>query len=529
MTMPADIMTLHTLVDVTEAQAVAIPDKIAFRFEGRELDYRTFGRHTNQVANALAAAGVRHGERIAHLGKNTDRYFELLFGAARLGAVMVPINWRLAGPEIVYILNDCRAKVLFVGPEFAGLVASIAADLTDKPLIVAVEGGGPGWLDYPGWRDAAPSVPSGTCISPDDVAIQLYTSGTTGRPKGAMLTHASLFGLRLAAGDSQAAWDRWQDDDIALIAMPVFHIGGSAFGIQVLRNGATGVIAREFDVYRILDFIEQDRISKIFLVPSALQIIVRSPRVRDVDYRRIRYILYGAAPMPLALLRECMEIFGCGFVQMYGMTETSGTIVALPPEDHDPNGGPRMRSAGKALAGVEIMIVDERGNPLPAGQVGEIVTRSAANMKGYWNLAEATASTLDGSGWLRTGDAGYMDEDGYLFIHDRVKDMIVSGGENVYPAEVENAIFGHPDVADVAVIGVPDEKWGEAVKALVVLKSEKSLDGESILNWARSRIAAFKVPKSVETIDALPRNASGKVLRRELREPYWAGQQRRVN
>jgi long-chain acyl-CoA synthetase len=265
------------------------------------------------------------------------------------------------------------------------------------------------------------------------------------------------------------------------------------------------------------------------MVPAAMQIVVRHPRAREVDYSRIKYILYGASPIPLDLLRECMEVFGCGFVQMYGMTETTGTIVALPPEDHDPAGNPRMRSAGKPLPGVEVVILDDAGNRLKPGEVGEIATRSMANMAGYWNLPDATAKTIDAEGWLRTGDAGYMDEDGYVYIHDRVKDMIISGGENIYPAEVENAIFGHPDVADVAVIGVPDAKWGEAVKAIVVKKPGRAPTAENIIAFARERIAAYKAPKSVDFIDALPRNPSGKILRRELRETYWAGKERRVN
>jgi acyl-CoA synthetase (AMP-forming)/AMP-acid ligase II len=311
--------------------------------------------------------------------------------------------------------------------------------------------------------------------------------------------------------------------------MPVFHIGGTGWGSLGVYNGARGVIAREFDPNRVLDFIENHRITKMFMVPAAMQIVVRSPRAREVDYSCLKYLLYGASPIPLDLLKECMEVFGCGFVQMYGMTETCGTIVALPPEDHDPAGNPRMRSAGKALPGVEIAMLDESGARLPVGQVGEIATRSLANMTGYWNLPDATAKTIDAEGWLRTGDAGYLDDDGYVFIHDRVKDMIITGGENVYPAEVENAIFGHPGVADVAVIGVPDERWGEAVKAVVVKKAGADPTPAEIIAWARERIAAYKAPKSIDFIAALPRNASGKILRRELREPYWQGHDRRVS
>jgi long-chain acyl-CoA synthetase len=311
--------------------------------------------------------------------------------------------------------------------------------------------------------------------------------------------------------------------------MPVGHIGGTGWGIVGLVNGAKGVVAREFDPFKVLDYIEQDRISKMFMVPAAMQIVVRQPRAREVDYSRLKYILYGASPIPLDLLRECMEVFGCGFCQQYGMTETCGTIVYLPPEDHDPAGSPRMRAAGLPMPGVEIKVIDEAGTSLPAGTVGEVAIRSVSNMVGYWRLPEATEATMGQDGWLRSGDAGYLDEDGYLFIHDRVKDMIISGAENIYPAEVESAVYGHPDVAEVAVIGVPDDKWGESVKAVVALKPGATPNAEDIIAFARTRIAAFKAPKSVDFTEALPRNASGKILRRELREPYWAGRARRVN
>ena len=228
-------------------------------------------------------------------------------------------------------------------------------------------------------------------------------------------------------------------------------------------------------------------------------------------------------------MRESIRVFGCDFVQMYGMRETSGTIVALPPEDHDPNGSPKMRSVGKPLRGVEIKIIDKDGADVPTGEVGEIATRSVKNMVAYWNKPEATNQTVDADGWLRTGDAGYLDEDGYLYIHDRVKDMIISGGENIYPAEVENAIYSHEDVADVAVIGVPNEKWGEAVMAYVVLKDDRDLSAEDVIEYARSKIARYKCPKTIAFIEALPRNASGKILRKDLRAPHWAGKDRHVN
>jgi acyl-CoA synthetase (AMP-forming)/AMP-acid ligase II len=324
-------------------------------------------------------------------------------------------------------------------------------------------------------------------------------------------------------------WNKASPDDVWLVSMPVFHIGGSGVLVWASYNSGKIIITREFNPMSILDDFVKHRVSKLFLVPAALQFIVRLPQARQVDYSRLKFIMYGASPIPLDLLRECMDVFKCGFVQMYGMTETTGTIVALEPEDHTPEGSQRMRSAGKPLAGVEVAILDGEGKPLPVGEVGEIATRSLANMKGYWNLPEASRRTMTDDGWLRTGDAGYLDEDGYVYVHDRVKDMIISGAENIYPAEVESAIFGHPAIAEVAVIGVPDDKWGEAVKAVVVLKDGADVSPDEIIAFARTRIAGFKAPRTIDFIDALPRNPSGKILKRELREPYWAGKDRRVN
>ena len=517
---------MDTLGDVTRVHARVRPTATAFAFEGRSTSYAELDAHASQVARALRAVGVGHGDRIAFVGKNCDHYFELLMGAAKAGAVMVPIGWRLAPAEMAFIAHNAEAKLLFVGPDVAATVAA-TPELAELPVIALEPHGN--WPTYEAWRDAQPAEDPNYPVDPFDVVVQLYTSGTTGKPKGAMLTHHNLLASRKLAARQPMPWNEWGPDDVSLVAMPIAHIGGTGWGLVGLVNGAKGVIAREFDPFKVLDFIEKDRISKMFMVPAALQIVVRQPRARQVDYSRLKYILYGASPIPLDLLRECIEVFGCGFCQQYGMTETTGTIVYLPPEDHDPAGNQRMRSAGLPLPGVEIRILDEEGNPLPPNTVGEVATRSHSNMRGYWKLDEATAATLDSEGWLRTGDAGYLDEDGYLYIHDRVKDMIISGGENVYPAEVESAVYGHPAVAEVAVIGVPDEKWGEAVKAVVVPKPGATIDAQDIIAFARQRIAAFKVPKSVDVIEALPRNASGKILRRELREPYWAGKTRRVN
>jgi acyl-CoA synthetase (AMP-forming)/AMP-acid ligase II len=518
-----------TLAGMVRERAKSRGDDIAFEFEGRQTTFAGFDIKTNHVANGLKALGVKPHERIAYLGKNSDIYFELLLGAIKAKVVMAPVNWRLAGPEVTFIVEDCKAAVLFVGPEFITLVRNIKDRLPSVRAIITTEGGAPEWQDFTAWRDAQSADDPSVEIGPNDIAIQLYTSGTTGKPKGAMLSHANFFNLVQTGNEAEKPdWNKWTSDDVSLVTMPAFHIGGSGWGIMGLYHGAKGVIAREFDPTRVLDFFEQSGITKLFMVPAAMQFVVRQPRARSVDFSRLKYMLYGASPIPAALLKECIEVFKCGFVQMYGMTETTGTIVALPPEDHV-EGSERMRSAGKALPGIELAILDPDGNPLPQGEVGEIATRSGSNMAGYWNLPEATASTLGKDGWLRTGDAGYMDEDGYLYIHDRIKDMIISGGENIYPAEVESALCDHPDIAEAAVIGIPDDKWGEAVKAIVVMRPGKTASATEVINFTRERIAGYKTPRSVDFIEALPRNPSGKILRRYLRDPYWAGKDRQVN
>ena len=311
--------------------------------------------------------------------------------------------------------------------------------------------------------------------------------------------------------------------------MPCAHIGGTGLGVMALAAGLPGVVLSEFEPTRVFDAVVNRGVTRFFIVPAALQMLLNHPDCAKTDFSRLRYILYGASPIPLELLRQCIAMFGAEFIQNYGMTETTGTICVLPPEDHFVEGNERMRSAGKPLPGVEMIIRGPNGQALPPREIGEICTRSSNNMLHYWKLPEATASTMDADGWVATGDVGYMDEDGYVYMYDRAKDMIITGGENVYPAEVESGIYGHPDVLEVAVIGVPDEKWGEAVKAICVPKPGHSIVAESVIQWARERLAGFKVPKSVDTIAALPRNPSGKILRRELRAPYWAGYDRQIN
>lgn len=517
----SDTADLVTFDEFITHWAKERPDRVAMREDDRVMRFAELEERTARVACALIAAGLEKGDRIAWIGKNSDLYFTLFFGAARAGIVMAPIGWRLSPVEWAFIVNDTRAKIVFTGPGFDAAAGQLAGKLDHDPQIIGAGAARAMIAD----AERAAFTPSG----PADAVLQLYTSGTTGSPKGAVLTNTNLFALRKYSADLDMPYTQWEDDEAVLVAMPCAHIGGTGLGIMALAAGLPGIILAEFNPDGVFDAVEHHGVTRFFIVPAALQMLLLHPRCASVDYSRLKYILYGAAPIPLDLLRQCIKMFGAQFIQAYGMTETTGTICMLPPEDHDPEGNRRMRSAGKPLPGVEIRIVGPDGQDVPTGEVGEVVTRSSNNMQGYWNLPDATARTMTADGWIRTGDAGYLDEDGYLYIHDRMKDMIISGGENVYPAEVESAIYGHPAVQEVAVIGIPDSKWGETVKAVVVPKAGMTVEAEDIIAWARERIAAFKAPRSVDVIEALPRNASGKILRKDLRAPYWEGYERMVN
>lgn len=519
-------MTLEMagLADIVRIHATRRPDTVAIVHEGRTTTYAGLDRASSRVANGLVATGVKPQTRVAHLDKSSDHYFELLFGVAKANAVMVSVNWRLAPPEVLHIVNDAEAEVLFVGEEFFPVVEKIRDQLTTIRKIVALGARHSSWEGFEAWRDRqAPDDPR-LVARPEDTAIQFYTSGTTGLPKGAELTNANFATM----------FSLWTRDWLmapgvpTLVCLPMFHIGGAGWGIAGLYAGATNFVVREFLPAQVLDLIQKERLQVMLLVPAMILFLVQSPQIRETDLSSLRLIVYGAAPIPADLLKEAMGIFKCGFQQVYGLTETTGAITLLPPEDHDPADARKLLSCGYAQSGVDLRILDDDRAELPPGQVGEIAVRSPQVMRGYWKLPEATQRAIDGD-WFLTGDAGYLDDKGYLYIYDRVKDMIVSGGENIYPAEVESALFGHPAVADVAVIGVPDERWGEAVKAVVVRKPGADIGAGELIAWARDRIAGYKLPKSVDFIEALPRNPTGKILKRELRRPYWGDKVRQVN
>ena len=497
------------------------PDQTAFEQDGRITSYAEADAMTRRLIALFKERGLAKGDRIAWLGKNSDRYCLLYMAAARMGAVMVPIGWRLAPPEIAYILSDTGAKLVFAGEEFFDTALAVAADVPEKPAVIEASAA---LREAAGLEPAAYDPPHA-----DDPILQLYTSGTTGNPKGAVLSNANLLGLRNPGNAIGLHWNFYDQGDCMLVAMPCAHIGGTGLINIALANGIRCLLQAEFTPVGVLEAIENGA-THMFIVPAALQMVVQHPRAPETDFSHLRYLMYGAAPMPLELLKQAVRTMpNANFLQAYGMTETSGTISILPPEDHTIEGNQRMRSAGKACPGVEIEVRGPDNKEVPRGEIGEVCIRSPSNTAGYWKLPDATAKTIDPDGWLHTGDAAVMDEDGYVYIQDRIKDMIISGGENVYPAEVENAVFGHPAVAEVAVIGVPSERWGEEVKACVVPKPGATIDEAELIAWTRERIAAFKAPKSVDVIPEMPRNASGKILRRQLRAPYWEGQERQVN
>jgi acyl-CoA synthetase (AMP-forming)/AMP-acid ligase II len=519
------------LAEIVRRHGRERPESPAITCGESVIDWAELEERSNRAAGALGSQGVGVDDRVAFIGKNGREYFEVLFGTAKLGAVTVAVNWRLSPREMALIVNDAGASVLVLEAEFAGPLGEVRDSLTTLKQVVvfgAVPSGAfADAASYEDWLDASAEDP-GHIAGPEGTALQLYTSGTTGLPKGAMLSNANMHLLNGAA-QSMFGID---DDSVNLVVLPTFHIGGAGYGLVGMAQGCQTILLREFDPPTVLEAMQRHRVTNAFFVPAMLAAMSAVPGAAEGDYSSLRSIIYGASPITEESLRVAIRTFRCGFVQCYGMTETSGAITQLVAEDHDPDGerSHLLRSAGKPFEWIELRIVDtDTGEERASGEIGEVWTRSQQNMMGYWNNPDATGETITRDGWLRTGDAGYIDAEGYLFLTDRVKDMIVSGGENVYPIEVENVLAAHPAIADVAVIGVPDARWGETVKAVVVLKPGACAEPAELIGFCRDRIAHFKCPTSVDFIDVVPRNPSGKVLKRELREPYWSGHDRRVS
>ena len=518
-----DLTHIKRLADIPAFQAKLRPNFTAQIFEGRETKYLELNQRSNQIANRLIEFGLKNQSRIGFIGKNSDRYFELLFGACKANIVLVGVNWRLAPPEMQYILEDAQCEILFVGKEYEELVGGIKNSCPKIKLIIGMDSSDFGGPHIDQWlKDSSSEEPHTDSMGGDDV-LQLYTSGTTGHPKGVQLTNDNFAAVFRAA--ENAKWGLFEPESMALTCMPLFHVAGVNMGLFSLAQGLTNVITKEVNPEEILKYLEEYKINYALFVPAVILFLTQHPKISTCDFSSLRKLFYGASPIAEDLLTQAQKLFGCEFYGLYGLTETTGAGTCLQPFDHV---GKKLRSCGKPYPDIKVEVRNSSGKPLPPNEVGEIVIKHGVLMKGYWNKKDATSAAIV-NGWFHTGDAGYFDEEGFLYIHDRVKDMIVSGGENIYPAEVENALFAHPDIVDVAVIGIPDEKWGEAVLAFVVTPSETSITEANVVEFAKSRIAKYKVPKHVKFVETLPRNPSGKILRRELRDPYWEGKTRGVN
>ncbi|MFF3482916.1 o-succinylbenzoate--CoA ligase [Streptomyces sp. NPDC002701] len=483
------------------------PHRTALIHHDTTLTYGELHERTTRLAHALRARGVRRGDRIAYLGPNHPSYLETLFAAGTLGAVFVPLNTRLAGPEIAYQLSDSGARVLVYGPSAKGLVAG-PADSGEARAYVEVGAA------YDAWLGAASDEPIDEPVTADDTCVIMYTSGTTGRPKGAMLTHGNLTwnAVNVLVDQDLVA------DERALVSAPLFHTAGlNMLTLPVLLKGGTCVLVEAFDPAETLELVERHRITFMFGVPTMFARVARHPRWADADLSSLRMLSCGGAPVPTPLITAYQER-GLTFLQGYGMTEAAPGVLFLDAEHAVAKAG----SAGVPHFFSDVRVVRPDLTPADVGETGEIVVRGPHVMPGYWGLPEETAAVFS-DGWFRSGDAARVDEDGYVTVVDRMKDMIISGGENIYPAEIEDQLLAHPGIVECAVIGVPDETWGEVPRAVVVPREGVELDPGEVLASLAARLARYKIPKSVVLADELPRTASGKLLKSRVRERYGTG------
>ena len=469
----------------------------------------------SRLAQALVAAGVRPGDRVAHLGLNGAEALELLLASGMAGAVHTGVSWRLSPRETEAVLAHAGVSVLVVAPEQAEVAEALRSTLPALERVVVTGD------SYEEWLAAPPADDPMVAVSGDDLALMMYTSGTTGLPKGVTFTHRGFRATAMMEGPTGT-----DVSSTALVAMPLFHSAGLSFAVMALGAGAHIVVAREAKPSHLLDLLERWRVTVTMLVPAVLRTVVAEPGLDRRDLSALRTIVYAASPVSPELLSRCLDLLDVRMIQNYGLTETQSATV-LSPEDHLDRARPHLlESAGREAPGARVQVRGADGALLPDGEVGEVWVHTPAAMAGYWDDPEQTRQTVDDAGWIRTGDAGCL-RDGYLYLRDRIKDMIVSGGMNVYPVEVENVLHEHPAVRDVAVIGVPSERWGETVLAVVVT-DVPAPSVEELVAHCRDRLAAYKCPTLVEVVTELPRNPSGKVLKRVLREPYWAGRDRRI-
>lgn len=517
------------LTDLCRRNAIRFPDKTAVIFEDIRYTFKEFQERTNRMAHALLKLGVKKGDRVAVLMNNSHRYMELYFSIPKCGAIITPLNYRLAGRELSWILNNAEANTLIVEEGYIQTIDPIESELKTVNNIVCIGKGKPEMLDYEEIiADASPDEPE-VDIHEGDVMSIFYTSGTTGNPKGAMLTHRNI----LSNCQAICIENRVRFGDTFFIVSPMYHTITPACMYAHMYRGNTNVVVDQFDPKLVLETIEREKVTHLFLVPSMIIFTLEYPDVGKYDLSSLRFLLYGGSPMPADRIKQCKDVFGCDLIQGFGMTEIGPCYVSvLSPEDHRKfafeNNEEKLTSVGLNHSNTEMKIVDDDDNPVPVGTVGEICVRGQNVMKGYWKMPRETEEALK-DGWFHTGDLGKMDDEGYLYVMDRKKDMIISGGENIYSAEVENVLSSHPAVLEVAVIGVPDKQWGEAVKAIVALREGMNATEQELIEYCKENLASYKKPKTVDFMEALPRNVMGKVLKTELREKYWKGHKKRVH
>lgn len=516
----ADSSKIDRLEDILRIRATATPDAPAVIEANQTMSFSELNQLSNQVAQALLRDGARQGDRISYIGQNASSLLAAVHGSAKMGAIVAPTNYRLAEREVEYILQYSEPSIVILG-QGADHLAAVAAGIESVAIVVTPDEG-PHSVGWAAWLKGTKAIDPGVRRSPEDTAVLFYSSGTTGHPKGIEITGVNLgqtlYGMQVNFGLTP--------DSVALAPVPFFHVAG--FGLAIISNveGAALLVVNPTSPASLPDLMVEHSVTHMTAVPTVIQLLLDLPGVRDINWSHLRYIAYGGSPMSESGLRDAVAVFGCKFIQSYGLTETTGGITILDHADHQPDSDTihRLRSVGRPVANARIRIVDPVTlEEVPCGGRGEVWVSGGTVMRRYWANDAATRTAMTGDGWLRTGDIGSLDEDGYLYIHGRLKDMIISGGENVYPAEVENALMEHPGVAQAAVIGIASDRWGESPMAVIVRAAGPDgleLDEEGLISWARDRMAHFKCPVSVAFDDALPLNASGKVLKTELRKRY---------
>jgi acyl-CoA synthetase (AMP-forming)/AMP-acid ligase II len=510
--------------------ARTFPGNLAIAHGSNELTYAQFNARTNRLANAFYNLGIKRGQNVALLQYNYPGMLEAMFACFKAGCGAVPINWRLHPKEFSFIIDHSEAEAVILSPEFNDSIRGVRERIPNARHLITLSGANGELLDYEKLISSESDQFMDADVKPDDLAWLFYTSGTTGMPKGAMLTHRNL--LAMTMNFYADICPGFGPDDVVLHAAPLSH-GSGCYALPNIGKGAANIIleSQSFDPELIFRTIQEYGVTNMFTAPTMIKLMVESRAVDQYDHSSLKALNYGGAPMLVEDLKEAMKKLGPCLVQLYGQAESNMTITYLPHRDHVLGGSPeqtkRLSSAGFSRTNVEVKIFGSDDKELPPGEMGEIVTRSDVVMKGYWRNPEATATTLR-NGWLHTGDMGYMDEGGYLFIMDRSKDMIISGGENIYPREIEEILIRHPSVREVAVIGVPDPKWGEGIKAVVALAAGKLATEGELIAFCKDNIASYKKPKSVDFVDELPKNNYGKILKRELRAKYWEDRERKV-